>query len=331
MQTAEQLDKEADELWKQAYLPEESEVEAKPDTEKEVKGEAEGEAKADPETKPEAKAEPKPEEKPEAAPDDSQDELEGLTVSNAEERIKNAQARMTRATQEAAELRKKVEPLEASNAELKEGNAKLQGELQTIKQQLDQVQSAAPSKKTDTAKTEDAELQTAMEDYPEVVGPLSRQNELLAQQNQELSKRIDQLEGKVTTTTEEMEAEKRQAAQELHMATIRAVHSDVDKIAKSQDFDGWMSRQPAAVQQIVQKGTADDVIWVLNQYKEAVGLSDKLEAARDATTSATPRARNQPIQGKPRFTRAMIDAMSPEEFQKNEAAIDEALSRGEIY
>ncbi len=322
MQTAEQkLDQEADELWKEVYSPDEPEVKAESDTE------AEEEAVVEPE----AKAEPEPEEKPEADPEEQKDELDGLTVSNAEERIKNAQARMTRATQEAAELRKKVEPLEVSNAELKESNTKLHSELQTIKQQLEQIQSAPPVEKPDTTQAEDAELQTAMEDYPEVVGPLSRQNQLLAKQNQELAKRIDQLEGTVTTTAEEMEAEKRHAAKAAHMATIRAVHADVDDLAQSQDFDGWIGRQPTAIQQIVQKGTAEDVIWVLDQYKEAIGQSNKLEAARDAATAATPRARTQPTQGKPRYTRAQIDAMTPEQYLKHEAAIDEALSRGEIY
>ncbi len=329
MQSAEQkLDQEADELWKEVYSPDEPEVEAQADSEAKVTDEPEVEVKAEPETK----EPPKTEESLEADPDDSQDELDGLSVSNAEERIKNARARMTRATQEAADLRKKVEPLEASNTELKESNTKLHSELQAIKQQLEQLQSSAPPEKTDSPQAVDAELQTAMEDYPEVVGPLSRQNEQLAQQNQELAKRLDQLEGRVTKTSEGMEEDRRLTAVDEWKAAVQAVHEDADEIVQSQDFDGWMSRQPKAIQQIAQESTAKDFNWMLDQYKAAVGQpSNKLEAARDAATATTPRARNQPTQGKPHFTRAMINAMTPEQFQKNEAAIDEALSRGEIY
>jgi hypothetical protein len=55
-----------------------------------------------------------------------------------------------------------------------------------------------------------------------------------------------------------------------------------------------------------------------------------LQAAREVANPATPKARTQPTKTKPTFTRKQIDAMTPQEFLANEAAIDQAVAEGRV-
>lgn len=91
-----------------------------------------------------------------------------------------------------------------------------------------------------------------------------------------------------------------------HFDAILAVHPDALALAKTDDFLGWVSRQPPMIQQAVKSGTDEDVIDVLTRYKKAVGIRKK------------PRS----------FTSAQISAMSQEEFNKREKEIDEAIAAG---
>jgi hypothetical protein len=91
-----------------------------------------------------------------------------------------------------------------------------------------------------------------------------------------------------------------------HFDTIAAAHPDMRRIADSDDFQGWVERQPPMVKEAVQSGTASDVIEVLNRYKLAVGM----------------------VRAKPRFTSKQIENMSVEEFQRREKEIDEAMKAG---
>jgi hypothetical protein len=79
----------------------------------------------------------------------------------------------------------------------------------------------------------------------------------------------------------------------------------------------------------IQRGSAVDIIDVLDKYKKAVGET-RLQAAREVANPATPKARTQPTKTKPTFTRKQIDAMTPQEFLANEAAIDQAVAEGRV-
>ena len=92
--------------------------------------------------------------------------------------------------------------------------------------------------------------------------------------------------------------------------SILQKHPDIQQVVNSEDFKGWVLRQPPMVAEAVYGfgGTAGDVIKILDDYKSAVGFGKQ--------------------RMEPSFTRAQIRDMPQEEFAKNEKRIDAALARG---
>jgi len=216
------------------------------------------------------------------------------------ERYKNAEARMHQALEETAALRKEVEAL---------------------KQQVN-----IPNEQQALEKDTPDDLEGLMEDYPEIVTPLV--NKLRA---------MEKLLGDVKTSNDSIQKASAQTEQNSHLEAVKSVHADVVEIANSTDFQGWAERQSNVVKQAISNGSVQDVIYVLDQYKQQMGLSNspdnapsKLEQAKNV---ATPRVGSQvtPTSNAPKqFTRESIAAMSPEVFAKNEAAIDKAMAQGLI-
>ncbi len=147
------------------------------------------------------------------------------------------------------------------------------------------------------------DLDSVVKDYPTVAGPLVREIRTLHHS-------ISRQSNEVQRVKSDLENRRRQEATKAHFAAIRKTHPDLDEISASDDFQGWLSRQTNMVKRAAAEGDAKDVIEVIDRYKAAVGIGGK--------------------QKKPRFTRAQIAAMTPEQFEKNEAAIDQAVANGEI-
>ncbi|MBF0256029.1 MAG: hypothetical protein HQL47_06130 [Gammaproteobacteria bacterium] len=249
---------------------------------------------------------------------EQEDDLDGLTLQNAQERIRNAQARMHAATQELAEIRKAMEPLQRENAQLR-------GDIQMLQQEVQRLRQPPPASAQAPADSgiDDDDLKSAKEEWPEVVNPLLKRNQLL-------EARLKQIEQQVQETVTVTQETQQRSAAEAHQQAILAKHPDAFDLAGTDDFQGWVSRQPPLVRQVVETGTAQDVIWVLDQYKQLVGAGNRLEQAREASTPTTPRARQQTTRSGPRFTRSQIEAMSPEEWRQNEAEILKAMAQGQI-
>lgn len=319
---SQQLEDEADALVKALNEP----PKAPEDTAPEDTAAATDEIKAEAEV-PAAK----PESDPDASPAHADtDELEGLSLENAAERIRNAQARMTRATTEAAQLRRALSEFETDSQRLEDEVRRLQAALP------DPTKPPA----TDTANGM-ATLETLRDDYPQIIGPLIGTL-------QELRSEIDGLKGTVTTREENLarrdDDDKRnraKAAQEAHISVIRAAHPDFQQVVNSEDFQGWADRQSRTTKIILfgdgiqgsplrTGGTAAEVNDVLTQYKQAVGSSNRTDAARDAASPTLRKTTRVQSNGRTTFTRDQIAAMSPAEFSKNEAAIDAAMAEGRV-
>ena len=184
----EALEREADELFQQmmaaqnAPESDESTEEAEEETPTEQQESEEPTPSDQEETVEAAETDPEPEaESGEAEDSDSQ---EDTPSSVWEERYKNAQARMTKATQEASRLRKDLKEAEQRISDL-ERSAKTK------------TSSAEP-----TTELGDKDLEQLMKDYPEVVGPLI--------------KRLQVLEGRVGETVSSIEERDQKACLELN-------------------------------------------------------------------------------------------------------------------
>lgn len=309
----EALEREADELFQQmmaaqnAPESDESTEEAEEETPTEQQESEEPAPSDQEETAEAAETDPEPEaESGEAEDSDSQEEDE--TPSNVwEERYKNAQARMTKATQEASRLRK----------ELKEADQRISA--------LEQESKAKASSAEPTTEFGDKDIEQLMKDYPEVVGPLI--------------KRLQVLEGRVGETVSSIEERDQKAVLDAHFAAIEAVHPDFSEVIATEDWEGWLERQSPTWQRIAGEGSADEVNELLDRYKDAMGMvvkpqvkrEAKVEQARKVSEPKLPKARKpDPDAGKKVWSMSDIQRMSAEDFLKHEAEIDKAMIEGRV-
>lgn len=259
---------------------------------------------------------------------------EGLSLENARERVRNAQARMHRATQEAADLRKKVASTDGELSAMRSKMSGLERELEALKQQ--------PPAKPDSGTAEliaDADLQGIAEEYPTFAKPFLSVINKLNSQLKTVSDKLVKVEGKVTQTATSIEERDESTRVQTHFDAIRAAHPDAFTLYETDDFKGWIERQPPMLRDMVEQGTATDVIYVFDTYKKAVGkdvddpnpAKDRITRARAASTPNVRKVPTNPIKpGKPTFSRAQIAKMSEKQFEENEAAIDEAVAEGRI-
>lgn len=328
----EQLENEADELMKKMVNPPEEDTDEPTQV---LKAE-------DEEPKPEKVAEPgkadEPGDDPNELPPIEESCEEGLTLENARERIRNAQARMHRATQEAADLRKKVASTDGELSAMRSKIAGLERELEALRQQ--------PPANPESESAEliaDADLQGIAEEYPTFAKPFLSVINKLNSQLKTVSDKLAKVEGKVTKTVTSIEKRDESTRVQTHFDAIRAAHPDAFTLYETDDFKGWIERQPPMLREMVEQGTAKDVIYVFDTYKKAVGKEvdepkdetnpekDRIARARAASTPNVRKVPTNPTKpGKPTFSRSEIAKMSPKQFEDAEAAIDEAISEGRI-
>lgn len=258
------------------------------------------------------------------------EEQKESTVS--EERYKAAVQAMNSAQRELADKRKH----DASRDDL----------IQQLQAQVQQLKEDKPAAKDPDSTQPDAgendDLADALEIYPEVVNPLLKR---IASLEKRLANVSDDV-GNVKTVADRYQKTEQETAEDKHWAFIKSKHSDVDEIVASPDYADWYPQQAPLIQQALQQGSAKDVVAALSLFRAEFPKSvpdadvvpetdkpvapkiDKLAAAREA---ASPTIKStQKTEQKPTFTNAQIEKMSRDEFLKHEAAIDEALARGEI-
>lgn len=227
----------------------------------------------------------------------------------AEERVANAQKRMTQATQEAADLRKQVQSLTQTVEELKQ-------------QPAQQPDNAINSQEGNALEKLDS-LASEFEDFAPLV------NAIRSIQNQVVS-----LQQSAEKTEQQVQQDQAKQAESEYMNAITAVHPDAETIALSPDFDAWLVSKPSFFRQNVfgtgqpnSAGTPEQVNFVLSQYKQSIAPSQQTSKLEEAKKLATPsvRSKTETIKPKPTFTREQINNMSLAEYEANEAAIDEWL------
>lgn len=111
-------------------------------------------------------------------------------------------------------------------------------------------------------------------------------------------------------------------------ARILKAHPDFEDITGEDQFHDWAEEQPASVQKLIYSSAADDVIWAIGQYKntKTEKPNPKKEAAKSVsskTSTAEPKT-----ESKGRFTESMVSKMSMSDYEKNEAAISQAMRDG---
>jgi hypothetical protein len=226
----------------------------------------------------------------------------------SDERVKNAQARMTQAAQEAADLRREVATLRAQIASM-------QGQAQANTQ---------ARSSTDSTFTEDAALTKLRSEYPDFAAPIV---DALERQQKVISG--------LKARGEEIATSAEENRKTSFIQSVKNAHPDMETVVNSDDFKGWLYRQAPFVQDAVVNGDAASAIQVIGMYKQGNQQPDTraelLDAAKQVASPAVGRNTQAPTATKePQFTRQQISEMTPEEFEKNESAIDRAMASGGI-
>ena len=224
-------------------------------------------------------------------------------LDKAEKAMKGAQARMTKATQEAAELRK-------LNSELMQAVGDLKGQLE--ERQKDNEQ-----------------LAKIREEYPDIAGPLLDE---LSRTQAEVSSTKDALAAEERRRQEAVQAQ----AQAEHFDRIRAVHPDVDQLIETADWINWLEVQDTSTQQWIERGSSNDVNAVLHRFKADMGMKpptpqeQALEKARKVAEPKMPKTRKPNTGGKKTWTVEEIKRMPNKDFERYQGEILKAMEQGAI-
>ena len=313
---AERLEKEADEMLKQIETSQkESEPEGQglanlepeaEDTPEEIEETVETSPEESQDTEESSQAE---EIQTEVEDEQAVDEKETISSEQWEERYKNAQARMTKATQNEKELEKKISELTDKVKAMESMRSETR-----IEQQKEEV---------------GVDLSEIMKDYPELVKPLqSYVDTAFAKVNRKLEQ-----------TTQELTKAQQEDMVREHKAKLAEAHPDYVQVANSEDFTLWLERQSPVWQQVADSGNADDTIELLSRYKKALGIKstpevskeDLVKKAKQNAEPNLPKARKQNIgSSKKIWTAAEVAKLSDKQFLKYEKEIDQAQREGRL-
>jgi DNA repair exonuclease SbcCD ATPase subunit len=310
---AEKLEKEADEMLKQIQ---DSQQESEP----EAKGLATEEAEV--EDTPEEVVEdvetlPDESQETEEASDQPEEEIQEeetksdkglLSAEQWEERYKNAQARMTKATQREKELEAKI--AEMSNKITAIESMKSEARIEKQKEEVN------------------IDLGEIMKDYPEIVKPLQSY----------VDARIASVDQKMQQATQEVLKSQQEEADRKHYAAIAEEHPDWKSVSTSDDFTIWLERQSRMWRTAASDGDAQDVIALLSKYKNDLGLVSKkvskeelVEKAKQNVEPSLSKARKQNVGSSKRiWTAQEIGKLSDKDFRKLEKEIDQAYADGRV-
>jgi len=172
----------------------------------------------------------------------------------------------------------------------------------------------------------DEEIEAWSKKYPEVakiVDTIARKR--ASEALEEGEKRMKQLQEK------QEQLSRKEAEQQL-----LEMHPDFGEIRQSQEFHDWVAEQPMYIQDALYRNATDAKAAgrAIDLYKADTGKGRKRtkqqRAQQEAAAEDTGRStRTSPPEGdKKQFRESEVDRMSEAEFEKNEAAILEAMKTG---
>ena len=189
-------------------------------------------------------------------------------------------------------------------------------EIEALKEQLED----ATRQQIKFPKT-DEEVEAWSSRYPEVAKIIDTIARKRANEALEIGeKKIKNLE--------QMEADiKREKAEQ----ELRSLHPDFDKIRATKSFHEWVAEQPQWVQDALYKNSTDAraAARAIDLYKVDNGIK-KQRPSNGAAQAVGRTSANAPSGNQARFSESMISKMSDAEYEKNEAAIMEAMRKGQF-
>ena len=187
-----------------------------------------------------------------------------------------------------------------------EALAAANAELESLRKQLQTPANVAPTQQEQDIETAQAAIDAGVN--PELFGDFSE--EALAKGIKELvaadvqAQVAAQVKAQVAEALKPMQAREQESAEAAHYRTIYEAHQDIDSILESGEFETWKAAQPsyikASLDGVLAQGTAEQVVELLNNYKQSTtstadpARADKLSTddlkakAREAIKNAAP-------------------------------------------
>lgn len=183
-----------------------------------------------------------------------------------------------------------------------EALAAANAELEILRKQKQTPATVAPTQQEQDIETAQAAIDAGVN--PDYFGDFSE--EALAEGiNKLIDERVKaQVDAQVAQALQPIQAREQESAEAAHYRTIYEAHQDIDSILESGEFDAWKGAQPtyvqAALDGVLAQGTAEQVVELLNNYKQSTNStaepakadkpsSDDLKAkAREAINNAAP-------------------------------------------
>ena len=175
-------------------------------------------------------------------------------------------------------------------------------ELELLRKQVQTPATVAPTQQEQDIETAQAAIDAGVN--PDYFGDFSEEA-LTDGINRLIDERVKaQVDAQVAQALQPMQAREQESAAEAHMRTIYEAHTDADSIVESGEFNTWKASQPtyvqAALDGVLAQGTAEQVVELLNNYKQSTNSTpaakadnkpsaDDLKAkARQAINNAAP-------------------------------------------
>ncbi len=275
-----------------------------------------------------------------ASSQDTGPSVDGLTLENAQERLRNAEAavrgaqrKMTEATQEASKLRKENDELKVLLKDTREA-------ANGLREQVEQIRAGAAQQQ----EPQKPDISNVVEDYGEGLAPLVEgvtqtrdAVEKTQLENRELRNDLDEIRKR-------QEAREAEDAKAIWKREILEKHPDAFQLSETMDFQGWLSRQTDLIQGIFKSGGSADVTMMFDLYKRDVGVQTQQsqqqqqedQRLNEALESAEPNVESVQVDPSadtsPSFTTKQLGQLnqSYDEWVKNEAAIDAAMAAGNV-
>nr|DAL00450.1 MAG TPA: hypothetical protein [Caudoviricetes sp.] len=172
----------------------------------------------------------------------------------------------------------------------------LRAQNEALRQQLAALQAAQSVQAAPAAQKQDAAPDGVVPaDFAKAFGDFSEQGiaqGVKATVEGAMAKVLDWQRQQEQRQLQEQQARQQQAAS-AHMQAIYGAHPDADTVAESREFQAWVDAQPvyarAGIAQALQAGSAQDVVAVLDAFKQA-GLPAGAPAAKAAPQPAAAKA-----------------------------------------
>lgn len=170
-----------------------------------------------------------------------------------------------------------------------EALAAANAELEILRKQNQTPANAAPTQQEQDIETAQAAIDAGVN--PDYFGDFSE--EALAEGiNKLIDERVQaQVNARVAEALKPMQAKEQESAEQAHMRTIYEAHQDADSVVESGEFESWKAGQPsyiqASINQVLNQGSADQVVELLNNYKQSTNSTATPAKAEDAPAKPT--------------------------------------------